>query len=77
MVRTEQFWDLGRRDRRQDYNQKWNAGDPCEEADQNQQAARNLEGSDEMRGEIRVREANLREAQDADVKINVFEETLG
>jgi hypothetical protein len=45
LVRAEQFWDLGRRDRRQDYHQKWDAGDPCEEAAQNQQAARNLEGS--------------------------------
>jgi hypothetical protein len=76
LVRAKQFRELGRRNRGQDYDQERNAGDPCEQADQDQKAARNLEGSDEMRSEIGVQKSNLREAEDSQGRVDEFENSL-
>jgi hypothetical protein len=76
LVSAEQFWDLGRRDGRQDYDQEWNAGELREQADQDQQAASDFEGSYEMSRQVGVWESNLCEAQNAHVRVNVFEDAL-
>jgi hypothetical protein len=73
---TEQFWDLGRRDCGQDYDQERNAGNLCEQADQYEQTTSDFEASYKMRGEVGVWESNLREAENAHVRVDVFEEAL-
>jgi hypothetical protein len=65
LIRAGQFWDLGRHDCRKDYDQERDAGDLCEQADQDQKTAGDLECSYEMRCEIWVREPNPREAENA------------
>ena len=76
MVGAEQFCDFGRRDCRQDHDQERYAREPSEKADQDQKATSDLKGSYKMRRKLGVWESNLREAENAHVRVDVFEDAL-
>src|SRR6185437_7685316 len=73
---TEQFRDLGRRNRRQNYDQKWNAGQPGEQSNHYQKPADDLEGADKMGRKIGGREPDSRKPQRAHVWVDIFEDPL-
>ena len=72
----EQFRNFGGRDGSQDHNQQRDTRKPGEKSDEDQEAADDLEGADEVSRELRHRESDASEPHHTHVRVDVLQDPL-
>jgi hypothetical protein len=77
LIGSKQFRNLRRGDCGRNHNQQRYGCRPHPKSKQNKQTARDLDGADKMRREIRVRKSDSSEPYHSHIGIDVLQKTLG